>query len=144
MENVLTGVKHETYRLRRGKYLCPICGNPKDLPRYNYCRLCRNAYQRAKRPKYRDLSPLQRRRNIARSYAKVLKKRGKILADICFACGSRKDIELHHPDIDNRPFDVIPLCRKCHTFIKPAVLESLEKKFDQGLFRSQVCKVPSP
>ena len=36
-----------TRRPCRGKGLCPICGGPKDRPDCSYCRLCRNAYQRA-------------------------------------------------------------------------------------------------
>jgi len=117
----MSNVKHQktrrvyrVYRQRLGDGLCPICGNPKDLGYTAYCRLCRNAYQRAHRPKYRHLSLQERLRNIARSYVKVLRSRGKIIADMCFACGSKENVELHHPDIDNRPLDVIPLCRQCH------------------------------
>ena len=107
-----------------GVGLCPICGCDKDRPGYSYCRLCWNAYQRAKRPKYKNLSLLERRRNIIRSYHNVYRRRGKILADLCFTCGSRDRIELHHPDIDKSPGVIVPLCHKCHRFLhigsKPA------------------------
>lgn len=102
------------YRDRTGKGLCPRCGEPKDRKGQSYCRACHNAYSRANRPKYRDLSEEGRKRSIARSYANVMKRRGKIHADICFWCGVKENIEMHHPDIDKNPKIIIPLCSKCH------------------------------
>lgn len=127
---------YKAYRSRLGPGLCPICGRAKDRPSYSYCRLCWNAYQRAKRPKYKDLSPLQRRRSIIRSVHNVYRRRGKILAEICFACGSNKNIELHHPDIDKKPSDVIPLCRECHASTHNRGKNSLRQRYtEKGVLR---------
>ena len=108
----MTHMKHRRKSLGPG--LCPICGKRADRPGNSYCRVCHTAYARANRPKYGALSARERRRNIARSYVGVLRRRGKIIADICFWCGSRERIELHHPDINYRPHAVIPLCHLCH------------------------------
>ena len=109
----------KAYRSRVGDDLCPVCGAPKDRRRnrnsyYSYCKQCWNAHQRAHRPKYKDLSPIQRRRSIIRSRHNVYRRRGKILADVCFACGSKDRVELHHPGIDRSPDIIIPLCHRCH------------------------------
>ena len=64
--------------------------------------------------KYKDLSPAQKQRNIARCYGNVLKKRGKVSAKYCRECGSQDKVQLHHPDIVKKPHEVIPLCRQCH------------------------------
>jgi hypothetical protein len=58
------------------------------------------------------LSPEERRKDNARSYAGVYKRRGKLEQRPCQRCGS-PDSQMHHHDYD-RPLDVVWLCRPCH------------------------------
>jgi hypothetical protein len=75
------------------------------------CRHCRNAYARAYR---RIRGPLQgeaKRKDIARSYANVYKRRGHIDIETCALCGEKA--QMHHHDYE-QPTIVIWLCRKHH------------------------------
>jgi len=54
----------------------------------------------------------QRRRDNARSYAGVYKRRGKLTPQPCATCGDSA-AEMHHEDYD-RPLSVVWLCRMCH------------------------------
>lgn len=60
----------------------------------------------------RQLTPEQRRKDNARSYANVYLRRGKLQRAACVDCGSPES-QMHHEDYD-RPLDVIWLCRPCH------------------------------
>lgn len=62
--------------------------------------------------KIHPLTPEQRRRDNARSYAGIYKRRGLIVQESCAHCGSA-DSEMHHEDY-KRPIDVTWLCRSCH------------------------------
>lgn len=88
---------------------CPKCGEHHD--RHGYCRDCHAAYQREWR-KTHSLSPAAKKRDIARSYAGVYKRRGRIALLSCEACGC-DDAQMHHIDHE-RPLDVTWLCRPCH------------------------------
>jgi hypothetical protein len=79
--------------------------------RQAYCLPCHNAYMRAW-TKSRSLTPEQRKRDAARSYANVYLRRGKLTREPCLHCGSMFS-QMHHPDYD-KPLDVLWLCRKCH------------------------------
>ena len=93
--------------------VCPKCGeNPKILGQ-GWCRPCFNAYMRAWRPKYKDLSDLDRRRGICRAYTNTLIRRGKLTRGPCEHCASTKNVEAHHHDYA-KPREVRWLCRKCH------------------------------
>jgi hypothetical protein len=48
---------------------------------------------------------------IARAYARVYVRRGKLIPQPCIKCGAKA--EIHHPDY-RRPLDVIWLCRAHH------------------------------
>lgn len=107
-------VSHET--------LCARCHRPHTRTtagrRQSYCWDCHAAYMRANRRKYSQLTEGQRLNSLARGHVNVLRQRGKILADVCVECGvtdKEAIIELHHPDIVNRPLDVEPLCHSCHS-----------------------------
>lgn len=66
--------------------------------------------------KTHPLTPQQRKKDNARSYAGVYKRRGRLVPETCI-CGET-DVEMHHEDYD-RPIDVTWLCRECHlTFHK--------------------------
>jgi hypothetical protein len=60
--------------------------------------------------KTHPLTPEQRRKDIARSYANAYKRRGKLIPRPCW-CGG--EAEMHHPDY-SRPLHVVWLCREHH------------------------------
>lgn len=62
--------------------------------------------------KSHPLSEEERRKDIARSYVSVYKRRGKIVPEPCERCGS-ESVEAHHDDYD-KPLDVRWLCRGHH------------------------------
>jgi hypothetical protein len=98
-----------TYR----KNLCPECrSNPR--PGQRTCLKCHAAYHRAYRKAHphKSLSPLQRQKANARSYAHSYVKRGKLPKLPCQACGSPLS-QMHHPDY-SQPLAVLWLCRPCH------------------------------
>lgn len=96
---------------------CSKCGKPRDMEVYTRkyqstcCRACKAAYARAWR-KTHSMTPEQKRKDIARSYAGVYLRRGKIQRQPCKACGNEK-AEMHHHDY-NKPLEVEWLCRPCH------------------------------
>ncbi len=58
------------------------------------------------------LSPAQKIKDIARSYANTYLRRGMILREPCKICSSVK-VEMHHPDY-TKPLLIMWLCRRCH------------------------------
>lgn len=99
------------------KPTCSKCGFIKEenRRRYGYCLSCHNAFMRATRPAYIDLSEEQKKKATARSMVRVNVQRGKIKkADHCFIedC-SNTDLEAHHQDY-SKPLDVIWLCQHHH------------------------------
>jgi hypothetical protein len=76
-----------------------------------YDRPTANAYMREWR-KSHPLSVEQKKRDNARSYANVYKKRGIIAKQSCQRCGSNK-AQMHHLNYE-LPKSVIWLCRPCH------------------------------
>ena len=54
----------------------------------------------------------QKRKDVARSTAGVYKRRGKLTAKPCEACGDNH-AEMHHDDYD-KPLDVRWMCRTDH------------------------------
>ena len=61
--------------------------------------------------KAHPLTAEQRRRDNARSYARVYMLRGKIEVEGCALCGA--SAEMHHPDYD-KPLEIVWLCREHH------------------------------
>ena len=86
------------------------CGSS-NAPSKRYCPSCHAAYMRNWR-KTHKLTPEQRIKDNARSYANVYQRRGKLLPLPCQTCGSEKS-EKHHDDY-SKPLDVRWLCRRCH------------------------------
>ena len=62
--------------------------------------------------KSHPLSDEQRRHDIARSYAGVYLRRGRLARQPCADCGGTGE-HMHHADYD-APLEVTWLCRDCH------------------------------
>lgn len=62
--------------------------------------------------KSHPLSPEQKLRDNARSYAGVYKRRGKLVPQPCEVCGAA-EVEMHHDDY-SKPLEVRWLCREHH------------------------------
>lgn len=90
---------------------CSRCDNEARAGQ-RYCKACHAAHMRAHRPAQREMTPEQRRKANARSYAKVYLRRGKIHQQPCSTCGS-PDSEMHHPDY-SLPLQIVWLCREHH------------------------------
>ena len=86
------------------KVECSRCNSVHDR-NGRYCRPCHNWR------KSHPLNDLQRKKDNARSYAGVYKRRGKLIEEPC-SCGAG-GAEMHHPDYD-KPLIVIWMCRACH------------------------------
>jgi hypothetical protein len=67
-------------------------------------------YQRAWR-KAHPLTPEQRLKDNARSYAGTYRRRGKLKEQPCFVCGA--PAQMHHPDYSS-PLDVLWICKLHH------------------------------
>jgi hypothetical protein len=65
--------------------------------------------------KTHPMSPEQRERHYARTYARVYRLRGKIAKEPCVLCGSDRS-QMHHPDY-KRPTYIVWFCRQCHELI---------------------------
>lgn len=115
--NIATNVKHLIQAEGRRKYTlhkgaaCSKCRSAPPANKQRYCVPCHNAYMREWR-KTHPLTAEQKKKDNARSYAGVYKKRGKLVKVPCESCGSPRS-QMHHEDYD-RPLDVIWLCRPCH------------------------------
>jgi len=92
--------------------LCSKCKKRPQRLTQRYCLECHKEYMRAFRPAYRDLSPEEKKKSVARAYANVYQKRGKIVLQPCSVCLS-PNAQKHHEDYD-KPLEVRWLCRKCH------------------------------
>lgn len=104
------------------KTTCSKCGKPKEESRLRegYCKACHNARNKAERPKYKDLKPEVKRKEIVRSYARSYVKQGYLRKQPCEVCGSENNIEMHHEDY-SKPLLVKWLCRKHHMEIHKVV-----------------------
>lgn len=80
-------------------------------PNQRTCAACHSTYMRSWR-KENPVSEEQRLHGVARAYANVYKRRGKLVQQPCAKCGDAKS-EMHHRDY-TRPLEVEWLCRKCH------------------------------
>jgi hypothetical protein len=99
-------------RAKKGLNICSACHARRDRGMQRYCKACHAAYMRENRPKHSELTPEQRMKANARSYAHVYRDRGKIDRKPCEKCGS-EDSQMHHEDY-SRPLEVTWLCRDCH------------------------------
>lgn len=104
---------------RLGSGICPKCGEPnkrngalEGSRRQSYCNDCHNAYMRANRRPYSEMTPEQKAKDTARSYANVYQAKGKILPQPCEVCGA-EPTEKHHDDY-SKPLEVRWFCRRHH------------------------------
>lgn len=98
---------------------------------------CRR-YKALRMREWRKTHPLtveQSKRDNARSYAGVYKRRGKLVPEPCLSCGSTVKVEMHHRDYD-KPLEVMWLCRRCHL-----VLTGAERA--QNVSRETLCQTPA-
>jgi len=93
---------------------CSGCGGENKRVPQRYCHDCHAAYMRANRPKYRELTELQKKKDACRSYANAYLRRGLLTPEPC-PCGN-DDSQMHHEDYDE-PLKVVWLCRECHTWL---------------------------
>lgn len=92
--------------------LCSMCAVEHRLPyNHSWCRGCRNKHSRENRTPHNALSPEEKVKSNARSYANVYQRRGLLIPRPCEGCGAKA--EKHHPNYLN-PLDVNWLCRDCH------------------------------
>jgi hypothetical protein len=62
---------------------------------------------------YSELPEWQRRRAIARAYANVYERLGKLKRQPCEACGTTRLVQKHHTDY-SKPLQVRWLCMRHH------------------------------
>lgn len=109
----------KTFGVARVSKPCSGCGKPRDAKVYygrkhrSYCNACVAAYMREWR-KVNKPTPEQKRKDIARSYAGVYLRLGKIKREACVRCGSA-EAEMHHHDY-SKPLEIEWVCRRCHVF----------------------------
>lgn len=92
--------------------LCMKCQKHAMAPGQHWCNVCRRAWTRARRKRHRDLSPEQRLKANARSFANSAQRRGQLTPQPCERCGNAQ-AEKHHKDY-SKPLEVQWLCRACH------------------------------
>jgi len=73
----------------------------------------------------KGITETQRLRGIARSYAGVYRRRGKLIPQPCAHCGS-SIVEMSHNDYD-RPLDVTWMCRPCRLAARRAITEKISR-----------------
>lgn len=89
--------------------LCSKCGKPRRTGG-SRCLECHAKWMRDWR-QHHPLTPEQKFKSNARSYANVYQRRGKLKPQPCEVCGS--PAQKHHDDYA-RPLDVHWLCRQHH------------------------------
>lgn len=105
--------------------ICSGCGQS-ALSGQAYCAPCHAGKMR----EWRKDNPLEgeaRRRAIARSYAHVYVKRGRLEKGSCEVCGGNRRIEMHHKDYE-KPLSVMWLCRKHHLELHRLEREKAQKE----------------
>lgn len=119
------------------KLTCSNCGEYKEPDRLysqRYCRKCHAEWMRINRRRYNELSPTAKKKSIARSYAKVYRKKGVLKRLPCFQCG-QEITQFHHADYD-MPLNVISLCRPCHLELHRNIDSQIRE--ETGLDDSQI------
>jgi hypothetical protein len=92
---------------------CTHCGRRPHAPGHAWCRPCKNASWKIRRPMYSELPEWQRRRAIARAYAGVYVRIGKLKPQPCEKCGTTRLVQKHHEDY-SKPLAVRWLCQPHH------------------------------
>ena len=90
---------------------CSRCGEPSQ-PTHRWCYECKAEYMRRWR-QTRHVSAETRRKENARCYAGVYRRRGKLGPEKCEDCGATEGLQMHHDDY-SKPLGVRFKCRSCH------------------------------
>lgn len=100
--------------LLHGKRCTRCRRRPRRGPKQRWCLRCHAAANRATRPTYGELSPLQRLKSRCRSYTNMLIRRGVLVRGPCAWPGCvYADTQAHHPDY-TKPRLVVWFCRPHH------------------------------
>lgn len=91
--------------------ICPRCNTRPSRPSHRYCTECHAKNMREWR-KTHKLEGVAKKKDIARSYAGVYLREGKIEKKPCEVCGD-PNAQMHHDDYD-KPIDIRWLCRTHH------------------------------
>lgn len=120
-----------------GGLVCSRCEN-EPVPGQRYCRSCSAAYMREWR-RLHKLTPEQKFKDSARSYAGVYLRRGKLQRQPCKVIGCEQRAQMHHPDY-LKPLEVEWLCRFHH--LELHMSEAQIKKLEFSLWcKAQIAKV---
>jgi hypothetical protein len=92
---------------------CTRCQRRPPAPGHTRCRPCKNRTWQAARPTYGELPEWQRKREIARAYARAYQRLGKLKPKPCEVRGCNQKPEKHHEDY-SKPLQVRWLCRRHH------------------------------
>lgn len=118
-------------------FICSCCGAEHNRYRDNdrsrsasYCLSCHAKYIRETRPKYSELTPEQRKKSNARSYANNYQRRGVIEKIPCQVCGDENS-QKHHENYD-WPLAVEWLCRGCHLAVHRGEVPRIPKPFQHN------------
>lgn len=97
---------------KNARIICTKCRERIAKKGQSWCNACHAAYMRANRKRHSELTPPQKMKSNARSYANVYQRRGKLKKQPCQMCGAVTS-EKHHEDY-SKPLEVQWLCRRCH------------------------------
>lgn len=91
--------------------ICSSCGENESKPGQRTCKSCHAKRMRDTRPRYRELTPEQKRAESAKSLARHYLKMGLIERGACVEPGCDLPAQMHQPD-SARPMLIVWACKK--------------------------------